>query len=360
MKKISVLSALTFIAVLAALLFLSSATPSANAQPQTPPDYASQGLVYEGLAGNDPECKGQFKVKKQANGKTLCTHGPDSTPSGFDAKKKVAPVVMTEAKPSSSTPATSPTTTPSSSILCDGDGTSGNRVQVLYAHASDVADSYPTYAASFKSWTIGIDTIYNTSAAQTGGARHVRFVHDANCNPIILNVTLSAAGDDSFLNTINELEAMGYSRNDRKYVIFMDARVYCGIATMSYDDTPGATNSNNMGDTFGRIDAGCWSDVIPAHELMHQIGGVQLSAPHSSRESHCYDGYDLMCRPTNGTALQVACATSVQASLFDCGHDDYYNTNAAGGSYLSTHWNASNSAFLILPSTSGGTKPIRR
>jgi hypothetical protein len=239
--------------------------------------------------------------------------------------------------------------------LCDGDGVSGNRVQVMYAHASDVASRYQAYAASFKSWTIGMDAIFNNSAAQTGGTRHIRFVHDANCNPIIPDVTLSPAGDNNFMNTINELEAMGYYRTDRKYIIFMDARVYCGIATMSYDDTPGSGNANNYGDTFGRIDAGCWSDVIPAHELMHQFGGVQLSAPHSSGEAHCFDGYDDMCRPTNGTKIQVICSDSAQGSLLDCGHDDYYSTNPPSGSYLATHWNSANSAFLILPSTSTRT-----
>jgi hypothetical protein len=233
--------------------------------------------------------------------------------------------------------------------MCDGDGVTGNRVQVIYARASNVPDRYATYLPSFQQWIAGVDAIFNESAAQTGGSRHVRFVHDANCTPVILNVTLSPSGDDNFANTINELEAMGYSRGDRKYLIFMDARVYCGIGLIAYDDQPGSYNANNYGDTFGRIDAGCWSDVIPAHELMHQLGGVQMTAPHSSKDWHCYDGWDDMCRPTNGTPLQVLCTYPGAGNLFDCNHDDYYSTNPPAGSYLAAHWNAADSIFLFTP-----------
>lgn len=350
MKKLVVLSVTILVALFGALFILSGSTPAANAQPQNPSDYASAGLVYEGLSANDPDCKQSLKIAGRSGRRALCTHGPDAAPKNFNIKNKVAPVVYALSRPGSIS--ATPTPTPSTGIVCDGDGVSGYRVQVLYVRSSDVPDSYATYLPSFKTWVGGMDAIFNNSAAQTGGTRHIRFVHDSKCNPVIPAVVLSPAGDDNFTNTINELEAMGYSRTDRKYVIFMDSRVYCGISTMSFDDSPNVSNPNNIGDTFGRIDAGCWSDVIPAHELMHQLGGVQLSAPHSSGESHCYDGYDDMCRPTNNTTIQMVCSNIAQGSLLDCGHDDYYNTNPANGSYLATHWNSANSVFLIIPSNS--------
>ena len=56
---------------------------------------------------------------------------------------------------------------------------------------------------------------------------------------MVLNVVLSPAGDDTFDNTITELKAQGYNRPDRKYLIFMDAQVLCGISTLYSDDRSG-------------------------------------------------------------------------------------------------------------------------
>jgi hypothetical protein len=338
---------------LAALFVLLPPTDIAHGQKPLPPNDRARGLVYDGLEpARDNECKGDFKIHTRS-GKVYCTHGPDAAPAGVDLTKSVPPVRKTSALAPIAvaylgTGPILPAPSPLSTIVCDGDGVTGNRVQLIYAHASDVPDNYATYATSFQQWAQGMDNDYNISASQTGGTSHIRFVTDANCNPVIPDVTLSPTGDDNFVNTINELQALGYNRNDRKYVVFMDAHVYCGIANMSFDDQPGSANANNSGNTFGRVDAGCWGDRIPAHELMHQLGGVQLSAPHSDGTGHCNDGYDNMC-DHSGHAVQIVCADPAMDALFDCNHDDYFSTNPPAGSYLATHWNAANNVFLIQP-----------
>lgn len=100
-----------------------------------------------------------------------------------------------------------------------------------------------------------------------------------------------------------------------------------------------------------------WSPNVAAHEIMHTIGGVQITAPHSNTPNytngssgHCSDEYDRMCE--QGT-MQYICKDSSHNSRFDCNHDDYYSTNPPAGSYLATHWNTANSAFLI----GGGIAP---
>ena len=78
--------------------------------------------------------------------------------------------------------------------------------------------------------------------------------------------------------------------------------------------------------------------MVAAHEVMHNLGGVQLSAPNASGGFHCIDEYDVMCYSDAGSGLpkmRFDCNESARnATLFDCGHNDYYHTNPAPGSYL--------------------------
>jgi cell division septation protein DedD len=227
-------------------------------------------------------------------------------------------------------------------------------VQLIYARASNVADRYGQYAASFQQWAGNMDSAFSRSAAETGGDRHLRFVHDGACNAVIPRVTLSTTGDDNFTNTLNELRSQGYSRTDRKYIVWTDATVYCGIAQVYYDDSAGAANASNGSSSvtgeLGRIDSGCWGQTASpeAHELMHTLGGVQTSAPHATTKNHCVDEYDRMCYPDGGGTMKYICP-STHEPLFDCNHDDYFSTAPPAGSYLATHWNTANSRFLITP-----------
>jgi MG2 domain len=342
MQKLVVRSLFAF--VLLALAFLVSAPPPAiQAKRPLPPENPARGLVYAGLQPDTTgKCHGGlvFKVTIKGRSRTYCTHGPDETPIGVNVNNQVAPIGGSRLMRSAST----------ASVVCDGDGVSGNRVQLIYAHASDVADRYATYLASFQQWAADADSYYNNSAAQTGGSRHVRFVTDSSCNPVIPDVTLSTTGDDNAVNTFNELSAMGYNLASRKYVVLVDAYVYCGISSTAWDDSPGSTNANNYGNTFGRVDAGCWGGPLIGHELGHELGMVQMSAPHSDGNWHCTDGYDLMCDYGASPNLTFsACPDSSYNVSLDCNHDDYFSTNPPAGSYLATHWNSANNVFLIQP-----------
>ena len=320
--------------------------PASTAAPAIglPPNDPKKGLIYDQLEpGSAAKCDKLYKTKKTGK----CTHGPDPAPAGVDMTRSAAPIV-------------SPTEI---GILtqCEGDGVSGPRTQVIYAHASDVPDRYSTYLDSFRIWAQYVDQIYLDSAAETGGNRRIRFVTDASCTLVIPDVTLSPAGDDNFDNTIAELQAQGYNRTDRKYMVFVDANVYCGIGTIYNDDQPGPANFNNSGPSYGRTDSGCWGGSVAAHEHMHNLGGVQHSAPHStfrywtgSNAWQCVDEYDRMCYPDRDPSfppMQILCPDPAHDERFDCNHEDYYSTNPPAGSYLATHWNTAQSSFLIADST---------
>jgi hypothetical protein len=342
----SLRTALSLIALIGLLLTAVSAhaAPGAQASSFAPTSSASTSPLTntaQTSAKKDKDVDRCLEKKLKVLPKSKhCTHGPDAIPPGVDIAKSVPPLASVQAN--------------ALAAECDGDGSSGLRTQALYARASDVPDRYATYLASFRQWAADADQIYQDSAAETGGSRRIRFVHDASCVITIPQVTLSPAGDDTFDNTISELQALGYNRSDRKYMIFVDANVYCGIGTIFGDDRAGSINNSNGGPSYGRSDSGCWNGPTAAHEHMHNLGGVQLSAPHTSGGYHCIDEYDLMCYSDSPyfPTMQYLCASSSHDNRFDCNHDDYFHTSPAAATYLATHWNAADSAFLI-----GGGQP---
>lgn len=345
MLKLTARSFVAFVLLVVAVTLFSSTSSTAQAQRPLPPSNPARGLVYDGLHPDTTgACRGglTFTVKSKGRTKTLCTEGPDATPNNVKVSDQVAPIARRPALRSAT----------SATAVCDGDGVSGNRVQLIYAHASDVADQYATYLSSFQQWAADADSFYSNSAAQTGGTRNIRFVTDSNCNPVIPDVTLSTTGDDNAVNTFNEVAAQGYSLSNRKYVVLVDAHVYCGISSTAWDDSPGPTNANNYGNSFARVDAGCWGGWLIGHELGHELGAVQMSAPHSDGNWHCTDGYDLMCDYGGSPNITfTTCPNASDNGTMDCNHDDYFSTNPPAGSYLATHWNVANNVFLIQPQT---------
>ena len=83
------------------------------------------------------------------------------------------------------------------------------------------------------------------------------------------------------------------------------------------------------------------------------------------RYGHCWQGADVMCYTEDGGAahaMQYDCPRVGGAipQAYDCGRDDYFNPAPPAGSYLATHWNVYDSAFLapcaqIAPACGGGT-----
>ena len=83
---------------------------------------------------------------------------------------------------------------------------------------------------------------------------------------------------------------------------------------------------------------------------MHNLGGVQGSAPHASGGFHCTDEYDRMCysdSPLYPTMASVCVPSQSNDRLLDCNHDDYFHTNPTPGSYLASHWNSAASQYLL-------------
>ena len=334
---------------------------SAETQPPGLQENPGQGIVLEDLR-KSPKCPAGYEIAGahvHVDGAVHdhgCTHGPDLPPKDVDPKTRQPTLVGAGTAAGDGTAAA---TTP---VPCYGDGTSGTRVEAIYAYQSGSASRYSTVLPSIRAWAGEVDRVFNASASKTAGVRHVRFVTDGSCNLVVRNVALSSSGMAAIGGMISDLKNLGYNRSDRKYLIWADTNVYCGISQIMGDDRPTQDNANNgrYGAMFSRVDTGCWGvpgHSVEAHELMHSLGGVQTSAAHSTPANHCYDGADLMCYDDgSGAVTQTVCATT-HSNLFDCGQDDYFSTTVVPNSYLANHWNAANSAWLTsaAPGTAATT-----
>jgi ribosomal protein L24E len=328
---------------------------------------ATLSLTRAGAAGTptasrwrslpDGVCGWRIPVRL-AGGALLCTHGPDPAPAGVDPRvpRPLAGGPHPQGLLFPDSPGTTPSTAKAApSIACYGDGQSGNRVQAVYAVPAGHPDRYDQVVPSIRQWAAETDAVFQASAAKTGGVRRIRFVTDGACNLVVQHVVLSSTGDATFDNTLAEFQAQGLNASNRKYLVWMDSTVLCGIASFYEDDQKTDGNLNNgvsgVPASVSRIDSGCWGlasrgQSVEGHELMHSLGAVEGTAPHASPAGHCDDSSDRMCYQ-DGTVLQLLnVCPSDQGALFDCNNDDYFSTAPGPGNYLSTHWNTADNSFL--------------
>ncbi|GAA3239686.1 hypothetical protein ACFO1B_09305 [Dactylosporangium siamense] len=303
-----------------------------------PSDDVAKGLIYTGLQRRPAGPCGPGLLEVTGTSPVMCTHGPDAAPAGLSVKAGVP--ALAAAAPAAQ-----------SLAVCEGDGTSGRRVEVLYIHGS--TSRYTQYLETFRTLAEGVDTIFNESAKETGGERHVRYVTETvsgACRPVVRDVQIAdaALNANDWAPLLNAVKAAGYTRTDRKYLQFVDANVYCGIGGLAGDTRKSDANRSNSGPEYARADNGCWSAGVAAHELGHTLGAVNNNAPNASGYGHCTDEWDVMCyKDGDNVVVRTVCTNRSHDDRLDCNHDDYYSTNPPAGSYLSQYYNVADNLFLI-------------
>jgi len=325
-----------------------------DAKPLTrvPKDNPRKGLIYRGLTvAKTGPCVGGYQIGVAAE--APCTHGPDAPPQDVSVKAAATPVTASAAAAAAD-----------GLPVCEGDGVTGRRVEVLYVHGA--TSQYDQYLDTFRVRAEQVDDIYYQSAVETGGVRHVRYVTetvDGVCRPVVRDVKIA----DSVLRDFDKARAavadLGYRRDDRKYLMFVDINEYCGIGEFLGDTTKSDANRSN-GIGYSRVDNGCWQyPDVAAHELGHNLGAVNYDAPNTSHQGHCVDEYDVMCyQDAPETVLRFPCAAQAHDMRLDCNHDDYYHTNPSPGTYLAKEYNVADNLFLIkgtgaTPAPSTGATP---
>jgi hypothetical protein len=348
-RRRKALSAGTFVVAVLIGLLGGSAFAGEVADPAPPANDAARGLIYNGLSvARTGPCAGMLEVKGVTP--VMCTHGPDTPPAGLSVKRRIQPLAAAPAA-----------VAPSALAACEGDGTSGRRVEVLYVHGS--TSRYTQYLETFRSLAEGVDVIFNESARETGGERHVRYVTETvngACRPVVRDVQIadSALNANDWAPLLNAVKAAGYTRTDRKYLQFVDANVYCGIGGFAGDTRKSDANRSNSGPEYARADNGCWSAGVAAHELGHTLGAVNNNAPNASGAAHCVDEWDVMCyKDGPNVVIQTKCTDRAHDQRLDCNHDDYYHTNPAAGSYLANNFNVADNLFLIKGPGGGDPQP---
>ncbi len=251
--------------------------------------------------------------------------------------------------------------------VCEGTGSGMWRVQPVYAHTSATADS--AQVAKIAAALNNIDWAFTQSAARTGGDRQLRWVTDhgsADCRRLLRTANIGTGGAASYDGLMDELVALGavtpQGGSDRvKYIVFTEGSISpdrpstCGLGEAWTDDRPWGpgdqvANPSNLNQYTSRaaVDERCWDinggGSTSAHEIMHTLGAVQETAPNAGNHGHCHDEYDLMCY---GEDLRYECPTVTDDALFDCGNDDYFNTDPLRGSYLCDYWNTARSSYLV-------------
>lgn len=215
--------------------------------------------------------------------------------------------------------------------------------QVIYARAHDDADGYSTWAPRIRSMVAGANKLVDDASGATGGRVDIKVKCVDGLVEVRNEVLPTARASASFSSIVNDLRAKGYTDGRLKYWVFYDDTGACscgGTGHIYNDDRLSVSNWNNgNGEARFAVTFGYDSVRIMLHEFGHNLGAVQVSAPHTTRAWHCVDGFDTMCYndggPNGGNYTTRACSIEV----FDCGKDDYFHATPAPGSYLATHWN---------------------
>ncbi|SCE91401.1 Ricin-type beta-trefoil lectin domain-containing protein [Micromonospora echinospora] len=235
-------------------------------------------------------------------------------------------------------------------LQCVDNGTSGHRVQVLYAYepgSSRFAEREPAIRAA--AWVAQQNV--NDSAKRDGAQRWIRFLTGSTGCHLTIDQVQVPAGTDAADNLVPHLRSLGYDADDRNYLIlFENHRVNCAGASsepITSPSAPGTGNQRNSVTSWVAFQPSCFTGHTFTHELTHALGGVQADAPHFDGGGHCTDGNETLCQSDSPTV----CTDPLAVRLLDCGRDDYFAVSPQG-SYLPTHWNAATDSRYLQAGTS--------
>ncbi|HKE80600.1 MAG TPA: hypothetical protein VKB54_14875 [Solirubrobacteraceae bacterium] len=243
------------------------------------------------------------------------------------------------------------------------------QIKLVYAYATDEPDRSAEWSDALQA---DVSNIQQYLALQTGGRRALRFDMGTHCGPQYVDIQVvplpntrtyyrdDPSGFDRLVSDV--LPRLSATPSPRDVFILADQLTddpVWGIAEVVNDDSAGSGNRSNTGGMAAIMwtnpstapdPSDWWQPTVMLHEITHNLGGVQQSAPNHTDNWHCTDGEDVMCYDDGSSQPYDpnVCARGSGAipQTYDCGHNDYFNPDPAPGTYLATHWNVYRSAFL--------------
>jgi len=314
-----------FATVLAAVFLLQiPGVPANPPEDRGAPD--CPGYRYErGLGDVCPRDNGLLEVFHPGTHHSVgFTHGLDPAPSGGEPGSPAGP------KPPN----------------CVSGAAGTYHIKVFYARAYNDVDNYASTVATIRSLVDQANGLVNDAAIATGGAASLNVKCTSGVVDVVNVVLPTGMASASFSTIVTDMNNMGYTDGKVKHWVFYDDTGACscgGTGHVYNDDTLAVSNLNNgNGVAFFAVDFGYNSARIMMHEMGHNLGAVQDSAPHSTLAGHCYDGLDTMCYNDGGPNGGLYSTSYCGIEIFDCGKNDYFHINPTSGSYLATHWNLGN------------------
>lgn len=216
-------------------------------------------------------------------------------------------------------------------VACAPRGTP--RTVAIYAHQGDAGDP-AAVRRSIRSVVERSNALVADSARASGGpVADLRLACTSGGAVSVRTVAVPGARYGQIRQAVVDA---GHDAAHEKYLVFTDQASpdpsVSGMAQRYADDRRTEDNHNNgVATMVGVVWDPHWDGIVPLHELTHLMGGVQADAPGSDGSGHCTDSRDVMC----STYERTHCADWA----YDCGHDTYFSTAPADGSYLATHWN---------------------
>ena len=274
------------------------------------------------------------------------------------------------------------------------DSSTKPQFKVVYAFAADRPDRFAGWVNALQANVAIVDRFLS---ANDGGTKAIRFDMGTRCGPQYVDVqTVQLPGPRSaYVDNFGAIagavqRALGSASGARNAIVLADGlsggstEYGLGETVMGASgEVSGSANVHNRGGftsiLFSRDGAaapgspkwGWWPEGF-LHEMTHNLGAVQWGAPHSTEPrgqqnpayGHCWQGADVMCYLEDAGAAHAMvqdCGALPGAipQNYDCGRDDYFSPSPAPGSYLATHWNTYDNAFLapcgeIAPACGGG------
>ncbi len=278
------------------------------------------------------------------DGTVMFTHGPDVVAAGDGSGN---PALRTEP-------------TPHAECVTD---LAKPKIELVFAYAND-AQPMDGPTARFevrRMFTSMADAyghnIYKRWSSRMGGYALVKFRVRCSLagNPTVHHIRLpntprgTTPSGGLFDRIVSDLRAAGLRNPDSKYMVLYQNNQGCGWekrrgeGSIEWDDNASIINLNNgeygVGASYG-INYNCFGTNASkgartfAHELWHNMGAVQLTAPKSDGRGHCLDGQDLMCPNVEPFVIYYGGVQDV-----DCQENSYFAWRTTATGWLAGKWN---------------------